>query len=130
MLCQLPKFWNQRLCELEHVGRVLDIHSHRHRSQGWAVQCQDTFNRDFTTRDADNETNAWEQWAFCWAAGLAQREIEPATWKAFWLTAVEGVAANEAASRLSMKVGSVYTAKCRTMARIRQLVAELSRSEQ
>ena len=78
---------------------------------------------------ADDESNAWEQWAFCWAAGLAQREIEPVTWQAFWLTAVQGVAATEAASRLSIKVGSVYTARCRTMARIRQLVAELSRSE-
>ena len=72
---------------------------------------------------------AWEQWAFCWAAGLAQREIEPTTWKAFWLTAVEGVSATDAAVQLSVKVGTVYTAKCRTMARIRQLVDELSRSD-
>lgn len=79
--------------------------------------------------EEDNDTNSWEQWAFCWAAGLVQLEVEPVTWNAFWLTAVENVPAAEVAKRLSVKVGSVYTAKCRTMSRIRQLVDELSRSE-
>ena len=79
--------------------------------------------------EEDNDNDSWEKWAFCWAAELVQREIEPVTWKAFWLTAVENVAPVEVAQRLSIKVGSVYTAKCRTMARIRQLVDELSRSE-
>ena len=75
------------------------------------------------------DLKAWEHWAFCWAAGLVQKEVEPVTWKAFWLTAVESVSAADVAAHLSIKIGSVYTAKCRTMARIRQLVDELSRSE-
>ena len=79
--------------------------------------------------EQDDESKAWEQWAFCWAAGLVQLEIEAVTWKAFWLTAVEGLSAAEVASHLSIRVGSVYTAKCRTMARIRQLIDELSRSD-
>ena len=79
--------------------------------------------------DHDNDMNAWEQWAFCWAAGLVQLEVKSVTWDAFWLTAVENLPAADVAQRLSMKIGSVYTAKCRTMARIRQLVDELSRSE-
>lgn len=77
----------------------------------------------------DDESKAWEHWAFCWAAGMVQEEVEPVTWKAFWMTAVEGAAASEVASRLAIKVGSVYTAKCRTLTRIRQLVDELSRSD-
>ncbi len=79
--------------------------------------------------EREDESSAWEQWAFCWAAGLVQLEVEPSTWSAFWLTAVEGASATDVAARLSIKIGSVYTAKCRTLARIRQLIDELSRSD-
>jgi RNA polymerase sigma-70 factor (ECF subfamily) len=77
----------------------------------------------------DTDERDWQHWVFCWAAGQIEREIEPATWRAFWLTAVEGTAAVEAAGRLGMKIGTVYAAKCRVLARIRERVQELSRSE-
>jgi RNA polymerase sigma-70 factor (ECF subfamily) len=71
----------------------------------------------------------WQRWAYCWAAGLVQQEVEAVTWNAFRLAAVEGVSAADTARQLGMKVGSVYTAKCRILARIRELVHELSRSD-
>lgn len=71
----------------------------------------------------------WQRWAFCWAAGQIEREIEPATWRAFWLTAVEGVSSAEAARLLEIRIGTVYAAKCRVLARIRQRVQELSRNQ-
>jgi len=77
----------------------------------------------------DTDERDWQHWAFCWAAGQIEREIEPATWRAFWLTAVEGIAAVDAAERLGMKIGTVYAAKCRVLARIRERVQELSRSQ-
>jgi RNA polymerase sigma-70 factor (ECF subfamily) len=82
-------------------------------------------------RDADKVEphRDWQRWAFCWAAGLAEREVEPVTWNAFRLTAVEGLSATDTATRLGLKVGTVYTAKCRVIARIRELVHELSRSD-
>lgn len=71
----------------------------------------------------------WERWAFCWAAGFVEQEVEANTWRAFWLTAVEGVSADQAARTLEMKVGSVYTARCRVIARIREAVQSLSRCD-
>jgi RNA polymerase sigma factor (sigma-70 family) len=69
----------------------------------------------------------WQKWAFSWAAALVQREIEPATWQAFWLTAVEGLPAAEVAARVNLRIGSVYAAKCRILARIRERTQRLSR---
>jgi RNA polymerase sigma-70 factor (ECF subfamily) len=37
--------------------------------------------------------------------------IEPRTWDAFVLTAVEGLSGAEAASRLGMQVGTIYVAR-------------------
>lgn len=71
----------------------------------------------------------WQRWAFCWAAGQIEREIEPASWSAFWLTAVEGISPAEAAQRLGMRIGTIYAARCRVLARVRKRVQELLRSE-
>jgi len=76
------------------------------------------------------ETRDWRQWAFCWAAAQVERDVEPATWKAFTLTALDGLTATAAAERLGIRVGSVYTAKCRVMARIRELVRQLAREDE
>jgi RNA polymerase sigma-70 factor (ECF subfamily) len=74
-----------------------------------------------------NEDRDWQQWAFCWAAGQVQREVAPATWRAFWLTAVDGLSPGEVAAQLGIKTGSVYASKCRVLARIRERLRELSR---
>ena len=76
-------------------------------------------------RAADDERD-WQQWAFCWAAGLVQQESVPATWEAFRLTAVEGLPATDVAARLGMNVGAVYAARCRILARIRERTHTLS----
>src|SRR5436190_2068727 len=73
------------------------------------------------------EERDWQQWVFCWAAGQVEREVEPATWRAFCLTAVEGLPPDEVATQLGMRTGSVYAAKCRVLARIRERAAQLSR---
>ncbi|MEM8735163.1 MAG: sigma-70 family RNA polymerase sigma factor [Planctomycetota bacterium] len=60
---------------------------------------------------------------FEWACSQVQTEVRPVTWQAFFLTAVGGKKADEAAEELGIPIGSVYTAKCRVMARIREHVA-------
>jgi RNA polymerase sigma-70 factor, ECF subfamily len=75
----------------------------------------------------EDEERDWQKWAFCWAAGQVKREVEPATWRAFWLAAVDGLPPGEIAAQLGMKTGSVYAAKCRVIARIRERIRELSR---
>ena len=53
-----------------------------------------------------------------------EKETNPISWRAFWLTAIEGKSAQQVADQLSMRLGSVYSAKSRVLARIRQMVGE------
>lgn len=62
---------------------------------------------------------------FRWAAGRARGRFHATTWKAFWLTAVEGQSAASVARELGIREGAVYVARCRVLARLRELVAEL-----
>ena len=59
---------------------------------------------------------------FHWAAEQVRQSTQPATWQAFWLTAVEAMSASDAAQKLGMSVGAVYVARCRTLARIKSLI--------
>ena len=66
---------------------------------------------------------------FHWAAARIAAEFSPETWQAFWLTAVEGMSAEEAGQRLAKNRGSIYTARSRVMKRLVQQVAEFEASE-
>jgi RNA polymerase sigma factor (sigma-70 family) len=55
-----------------------------------------------------------------WAAGRVRDEFTDATWRAFWMTAVEGQPARQAAHDLGLSVGTVYQYKSRVVARIRR----------
>ena len=63
---------------------------------------------------------------FLWAAERVRCAVTPATWQAFWQTSVDGRPIAEAAAALGMTVGSVYIARSRVMARLRD---EASRFE-
>ena len=54
--------------------------------------------------------------------------VEPSTWDAFRLTAIDGLSAAEAAQRLVMAVGNVYVAKHRVQKLLQQVVAELEQA--
>jgi RNA polymerase sigma-70 factor (ECF subfamily) len=58
------------------------------------------------------------------ALGLIQSEFEPRTWQAFWLTAVDGRAAADAAAELAMTPGAVRVAKSRVLHRLREELGE------
>lgn len=62
---------------------------------------------------------------FRWAADEIRGEFTPATWQAFWLTAVGGRIPKEVASELGLTVGAVYIARSRILARLRQRIEEL-----
>ena len=78
------------------------------------------------TGEAEKED--WQRWAFYAAAAQVEREVQPRTWQAFWQSAVENRDPQIVADELELTVGSVYTAKCRVMAKIREQVNELSTS--
>lgn len=58
------------------------------------------------------------------AVKLVQQDVAPQTWQSFWLTAVEGCTAAEAAAKLNVGVGSVYTAKSRVLVRLREVLGD------
>ncbi len=59
--------------------------------------------------------------------GLA-KQFEPGTWKAFWRTAVDGLAAPAVAIELGLSPAAVRKAKSRVLARLRLDLAELLES--
>lgn len=79
--------------------------------------------------DDATESAAWDQdherRLFAWAAEQVRKEVQTATWQAFWRTAVEGHSGKEVAADLEMSVAAVYLAKSRVMARLKELVNEL-----
>jgi RNA polymerase sigma factor (sigma-70 family) len=63
------------------------------------------------------------------AMELVKDEFQPATWQAFWGTAVDGKAAAEVGAGLKMSPGAVYVAKSRVLARLREEVKRMMEEE-
>ncbi len=61
---------------------------------------------------------------FGWAARKVREHFTPATWQAFWLTAVEQRPPGEVAEHLGLTAGAVYIARSRVMARLRTLIEQ------
>ncbi len=80
---------------------------------------------DLPQRDAAAFDMEWKRQTLIWAAGQIRQEFEPATWDAFWLTAVEGESPKAAAAQTGKSLGAVYIARTRIMKRIRETVDEL-----
>ncbi len=76
-------------------------------------------------RDADSIFQLEQQRElFGWAARKAREQFVPATWQAFWLTAVEQQSPSEVAEQLGLSTGAVYIARSRVMARLRELIEQ------
>jgi RNA polymerase sigma factor (sigma-70 family) len=57
-------------------------------------------------------------------------EFQNNTWQAFWLTAVEGLAAAEVAKRVGISPGAIYVAKSRVLARLKDEVEAMRQQEE
>lgn len=64
----------------------------------------------------------YERRLFAWAAEQVQREVQSSTWQAFWRTAVDAREPQVVARELGMNVASVYLAKSRVMARLKERI--------
>ncbi len=75
---------------------------------------------------ADNQQweREFQQRLFAWAAQEVQAAVEPATWQAFWQTAVLGVRPKDVARDLKLSVAAVYMAKSRVIARLKELIQQ------
>lgn len=66
----------------------------------------------------------YEREVFQWAASRVRDSVAQHTWQAFWLTRIEGLSVEEAASELETRPGNIYFARSRVMARIKELVKQ------
>ncbi|MBY0231174.1 MAG: sigma-70 family RNA polymerase sigma factor [Gemmataceae bacterium] len=78
--------------------------------------------RDDLVRHLDE---AFERELLQQAMARARLRVEPQTWEAFRLTALEGVSGADAAIRIPMQVAQVYVAKRRVQKIIREEAAKL-----
>jgi RNA polymerase sigma-70 factor, ECF subfamily len=67
---------------------------------------------------------------FRWASERIKSSVAENTWNAFWLSSVEAVPIAEVADRLGMSTGSVYIARNRVIARLREMVQHFADKEQ
>ncbi|MCI0683410.1 MAG: sigma-70 family RNA polymerase sigma factor [Gemmataceae bacterium] len=82
--------------------------------------------------EADSDA-AWEceyrRRTFAWAADQVRPQVLESTWQAFWRTAVDGQAPETVAQELHMPVASVYLAKSRIMARLKEQIRLMQAEE-
>jgi RNA polymerase sigma factor (sigma-70 family) len=83
--------------------------------------------------DDEDSSAAWEMEYQRRLASLAMEQIKSEfqdnTWRAFWLTSVEGVSAAEVSQQLGLSPGAVYVAKSRVLARLKEVVETMRQQE-
>ncbi len=67
----------------------------------------------------------YEQQLFTWACDQVRRDVEPATWQAFWQLAIEHRRGKDVAGALGLSVAAVYLAKGRVVTRLTELIQEV-----
>jgi RNA polymerase sigma-70 factor (ECF subfamily) len=84
--------------------------------------------------DGSDGADAWELEYQRRLASIAMQrvrgEFQENTWRAFTMTAVEGVAVPEVEQQLGLSSGAIYVAKSRVLARLKEEVESLERQEE
>jgi len=84
--------------------------------------------------DANDGSDEWELDYQRRLAALAMErvkgEFQENTWRAFWLTAVEGLAVADVSKEVGLSNGAIYVAKSRVLARLKQEVETMRRQEE
>lgn len=87
-----------------------------------------------STPDVNDGAETWELEYQRRITALAieriQQEFQENTWLAFRMTAIEGIAAGDAAQQIGMSPGAVYVAKSRVLARLKDEVDAIRRQEE
>jgi RNA polymerase sigma factor (sigma-70 family) len=82
-------------------------------------------------------TDGSDEWEMDYQRRLAaiamervKTEFQDSTWRAFWLTAVDGAAVAEVAKQVGLSPGAIYVAKSRVLARLKEEVEAMRRQEE
>lgn len=94
-----------------------------------------TTNRLLETHpDGEDGNETWELEYQRRLASIAMErvkgEFQENTWRAFWLTAVEGVAVADVGKEVGLSPGAIYVAKSRVLARLKEEVEALREREE
>jgi RNA polymerase sigma-70 factor (ECF subfamily) len=98
------------------------------RRKSQAVGSGDTAVYDLLANTAGSAADeaAWDQhhaWRlFLWAAEKARVDFREKTWQAFWRTSVEQQPIAQVAAELKLSAGAVHVARCRVVARVKELL--------
>jgi RNA polymerase sigma factor (sigma-70 family) len=105
------------------------LNSQRNRARGVGDDGSDHDRLDSLADKRDEQEAIWEleyqRRLSTLAMDAVRHEFQPATWSAFWATAVDGKSAADIGRELGMTSGAVYVAKSRVLARLREKVSEL-----
>jgi RNA polymerase sigma factor (sigma-70 family) len=105
------------------------LNSQRNRARGVGDDGSDHDRLDSLADKREDQEAIWEleyqRRLSSLAMDAVKHEFQPATWKAFWATAVDGKTAADIGNELGMTTGAVYVAKSRVLARLREKVTEL-----
>jgi RNA polymerase sigma-70 factor (ECF subfamily) len=83
---------------------------------------QDLLDKQTAGAAADDWDAEFRASLLAWAYEQVRSKCEPATWTAFWMTAVEGASGETVAAQLGMSVGAVYVAKSRVLVRLKEVL--------
>ncbi len=78
-----------------------------------------------TSDDADLFESEYRRRLFTWAAERVRGRFTETTWRAFWLTGVEGREIVSVAETLGLTPGAAYIARSRVMARLRREIDQV-----
>jgi RNA polymerase sigma-70 factor (ECF subfamily) len=104
---------NRKLCDL------LTRQQRQQQAAGGSA-AQERLDEVAAPADEEMWNEEHERCLFNWAVEQVRGEFTPATWQAFWLTAVEGKTAHQAGETLGLSVGAVYVARSRVQARLKE----------
>jgi RNA polymerase sigma-70 factor, ECF subfamily len=83
---------------------------------------------DVASQDALLLDQEYERELFRIAAERIKAEFELETWRAFWMTMVDGQSIDSVAKQLGKRIGSIYAARSRVIRRLRVEIESLSHS--
>lgn len=76
----------------------------------------------------ENSTRQYEHELIVWAAEQVRHEFLEASWRAFWLTVIDGQPVEAVARELRVSPGSIYMSRSRIMAKIKARIADVNDS--
>jgi RNA polymerase sigma-70 factor (ECF subfamily) len=123
LLRRLPNFEYDATRSFRAWLRTVLVNRWKARSAHYSMPLNEhAANGDFTSELAEAEDRAH---LVAMALRIMRSDFEPRVWQAFWAVTVEGRTPQSVAEELGMSVNSVYLARSRILARLREELAGL-----